>query len=141
MEKPRTNGKCLCGSVSISVLIEHSIFDACHCNMCRKWSGGPALCVDAGKDIVLKGEEFISTYDSSDWAQRGFCKKCGTHLFYKLKNGQLCNVPLGLLDGTDHFKFQMQIFYDYKPISYEFANATGKMTEAEVFAKYAPPHP
>src|SRR4051794_39009432 len=38
-------GTCLCGSVSVSVKLEKCAFDACHCGMCRKWGGGPALTV------------------------------------------------------------------------------------------------
>lgn len=131
-------GKCLCGSVTVSFEVNKSTFDACHCGMCRKWSGGPALTIDGGKNISFKGEEFISVYNSSAWAERGFCKLCGTHLFYRLKDSNYCNFPLGLIDGADKFKFQMQIFIDSKPQCYEFLNKTETMTEAEVIAKFGP---
>ncbi len=133
------NGKCLCGAVSVTVDIEDNSFSACHCGMCRRWGGGPALTVDGNKNLKFKGEEFIGTYQSSEWAERGFCKRCGTHLFYRLKDASFCNLPLGLLENTDHFKFQTQIFIDSKPSCYEFANKTETMTEAQVIAQFAPP--
>jgi hypothetical protein len=129
------DGMCLCGSVVVSMEIERTAFDACHCSMCRKWSGGPALTVEVGRNISFKGEEFISTYSSSEWAERGFCNRCGTHIFYRLKNSSYCNISLGLLENADHFKFQTQIFIDSKPGNYAFANQTELLTEAEVIAK------
>lgn len=96
-----------------------------------------ALCVAASGPVTFKGENFITRYTSSDWAERGFCKNCGTHLFYYLKGGHY-NFPLGLLDKNEDLEFHLQIFIDMKPDNYSFANKTELMTEAEVFAKYAP---
>ena len=132
------NGKCLCGAVSVSFQMENDNFDACHCGMCRKWGGGPALTVDGGTSVSFKGEENIAVYNSSDWAERGFCKKCGTHLFYRLKESKWHNLPLGLIENNEQLNFHLQIFVDMKPGNYAFANKTEQMTQAEVFAKFAP---
>lgn len=129
-------GSCLCGKVQISIQPETDTFDACHCGMCRKWGGGPALTVEGGEHISIKGEDSISRYNSSEWAERGFCKNCGTHLFYRLKALDFYNFSLGIFSGTEQFKFQTQIFIDSKPDYYDFANVTQKMTEAEVLAKF-----
>jgi hypothetical protein len=130
-------GRCLCGAVTIKATPEKNIFDACHCSMCRKWGGGPALTIEGGAGAKLSGEEFVSVYDSSEWADRGFCKRCGTHLFYRLKNANFWNFSAGLFKETDNFKFHVQIFVDSKPPCYDFANKTEMMTEAEVIAKFA----
>jgi hypothetical protein len=135
---PTVSGKCLCGGVTVSFSLEKQTFDACHCGMCRKWGGGPALTVDGGSKIQFTGEDLIATYDSSEWAQRGFCKRCGTHLFYRLKQSNFHNFPLGLIENTEHLKFGLQIFIDRKPDHYSFANKTETMTQAEVFAKFVP---
>lgn len=132
----RVDGKCLCGAVSVAVDLKDSAFAACHCSMCRKWGGGPAFTVDAGEHVAFTGEDAIGIYESSAWAERGFCKHCGTHLFYRMKNSTYWNLPLGLLEGSGDFRFQAQIFIDSKPGCYEFANPTEKMTEAEVIAKF-----
>lgn len=133
------SGVCLCKAVSVSFTLVKETFGACHCEMCRVWIGGPSLAVEGGDDVVFTGEESIGVYNSSEWAERGFCNKCGTHLFYRLKAGGFINFPLGLLQNVEHLKFDMQIFIDRKPAHYSFANKTDVMTEAEVFAKYAPP--
>ena len=130
-------GSCMCKAVHLNFSVNDEVFDACHCGMCRKWSGNPAFTVFGGNSVTFTGQEFITTYNSSEWAERGFCKNCGTHLFYRLKKSGLYNFPLGLLDNRDSFKFHLQIFVDHKPDNYNFANETEMMTEAEVIAKYA----
>ena len=84
------------------------------------------------------GEADIAVFRSSDWAERGFCRQCGGHLVYRLKENQQYVVPVGLFDNCEDIVFDHQIFIDKKPPYYEFANKTKNMTEAEVFAKYAP---
>ncbi len=130
-------GACLCGAVTVTARPPKNIFDACHCGMCRKWGGGPAMTVEGGGDAQIKGEEFVSTYNSSDWAERAFCKRCGTHLFYKLKNTGFRNFSAGLFKEVEKFRFHVQIFTDSKPPGYDFANKTLMMTEAEVLAKFS----
>lgn len=134
-----TKGQCLCGSVHLSFEREKDSFDACHCGMCRKWGGSPIMTVHAKSNIKFTGEDLISVYNSSEWAERGFCKGCGTHLFYRLKQSGDHYFPLGLLENADNFKFTQQIFIDKKPKSYSFAEKTEQMTEAEVFAKFTSP--
>ena len=93
-------GKCLCGAVEISTPAMAQDFGACHCDMCRTWSAGPFMTVDCGHDVTFKGEENIQMYDSSEWAERGFCKKCGTNLFYRLKkaNQYFVSIQAGAAD-------------------------------------------
>ncbi len=136
---PEAKGSCLCGAVKITLEVEKKSFDACHCSMCRKWGGGPAFSVDANHRFAIEGEASLGLYSSSAWAERGFCKSCGTHLFYRLKDGSYRNVSLGLLDDAAAFAFETQVFIDSKPDCYAFSQPTVTMTEAEVLAKFAPP--
>ncbi len=131
-------GHCLCGAVKFSVKAINTSVDACHCGMCRRWGGGPLMCVDCGKDLIFEGEDHITVYDSSDWAERGFCRHCGSHLFYRLKESHGHQVPVGLFEDQAKFHFELQIFIDHKPDFYRFENQTRVMTEAEVIALFAP---
>ena len=130
-------GHCLCGAVKFTVKNMKSSVEACHCGMCRRWGGGPLMCVECGTDVTFEGLENITVYNSSDWAERGFCKKCGSHLFYRLKDANEHQVPVGLFDNQNSFHFDLQVFTDRKPAFYSFANNTKKMTEAEVIEKFA----
>lgn len=95
--------------------------------------------INCGAEVGFEGEENISVFDSSDWAERGFCRKCGTHLFYRLKHNREHFVPVGLFDNDDGLVFDSQVFIDEKPHYYDFANDTSTMTGLELFAKFAPP--
>ncbi len=127
-------GNCLCHSVEYSFQVQSKVFTACHCEMCRKWGGGPGLVVKVDSGLQMSGEENIGIYDSSSWAERGFCKNCGTHLFYRMKDDKInfMNFQLGTLDNPDEFKFVTEIFIDKKPSCYSFSNATKKLTKKEV---------
>lgn len=131
-----TNGKCLCGAVELVVEIANTEIAACHCSMCRKWSGGPMLAIDSAEIKTISGESHISRFDSSEWAQRGFCSQCGTHLFYFLKPANHYHFPIGLFDTQADFNMTHQIFIDEKPGYYSFSNETQNMTGAEVFAHF-----
>ena len=131
------NGSCLCGKVEFTVEIAEKEVDSCHCSMCRKWSGSPALAVTSSQPIkILQNEDSVEVYSSSDWAERAFCKSCGTHLYYRLKEAPFWSVPVGTLKDQSDFKFTKQIYVDHKPDYYEFANSTEMMTEKQVLAAF-----
>ncbi len=73
-----------------------------------------------------------------EWAERGFCKQCGGHLFYKLKRNNQYIVPAGVFENLQEVVFDHQIFIEEKPSFYCFSNQTRNMTGAEVFAQFAP---
>ena len=90
-------------------------------------------CVD---NLQLSGEKNISIYQSSEWAERGFCQTCGSHLFYKLKDKNHYFIPAGLFENDESFAFDLQVFIEEKPKYYSFANDTKKMTGSELFDRF-----
>ena len=136
-ENKRT-GSCLCGAVRVTATNPSNKVGACHCGMCRKWGGGPFMEIDCGTDVTFDGEENITVYNSSSWAERGFCRKCGSHLFYRLKENRQYMIAVGLFDDQDGLVFESQVFIDKKPSFYSFANKTNNMTEAEILELYGP---
>ncbi len=128
-------GSCLCGAVNLSTTSMNNHVAACHCSMCRKWGGGPLLGVECESDLSFSGKENIGVYQSSEWAERGFCKKCGSHLFYRFKKNHHYYIPVGIFDNSEGLVFEHQVFIDEKPEYYSFANETKNMTGAEIFAQ------
>jgi hypothetical protein len=96
------------------------------------------LAVHCGPNVEFQGADQIAVYASSDWAERAFCRKCGTHLYYKLLATGEYFVPAGTSDSTD-FELASQIYIDKKPPYYSFANETPTLTEQQVLEKYGPP--
>ncbi|WP_224797771.1 GFA family protein [Idiomarina abyssalis] len=136
-KEERYHGSCLCGSVSVSANIKSKSVGACHCGMCQKWGGGPFFAVECGDQASFEGDENIAVFDSSEWAERGFCKRCGTHLFYRLKGEDYYAIPFALFEGHDDWEFSEQIFIEQKPTFYSFSEQTKNLTGEEVFAQYA----
>jgi len=129
------SGGCLCGAVTFTAAEVGAAHHACHCGMCRRWAGSPLLAASAD-GLAFAGEENISVYDSSDWAERGFCKVCGSSLFYRLKETGGYHIPVGVFDDQSSFHIVGEIFHDRKPPGYDFAGDHPRLTEAETMAMF-----
>lgn len=137
-EKKYSHGQCLCQAVKVKAESLGENFGACHCSMCRNWGSGPFLAITGRGGVVLEGENNITVYDSSDWAERAFCSSCGSHLYYRLKQTNQYILSLGLFPEVgENVKFDHQIFIDEKPHYYAFSNETKNMTGEQVFAEFA----
>ncbi|GHE94668.1 aldehyde-activating protein [Aliiroseovarius zhejiangensis] len=131
-------GKCLCGAVRVSGEATKPDVTVCHCEMCRRWSAGPFMEVTCDQ-VNFEGEENIGRVRSSEWAERGFCKACGSNLFYHIIGADEYQLSVGLLDDQSKLQLSLQVFTDSKPSFYEFANKTKMMTGEQVVAAFAPP--
>ena len=129
------SGHCLCGAVSFTSTDVEAKHHACHCEMCRRWAGSPLLATSAA-GVVFAGDENIGIYDSSEWAERGFCKICGSNLFYRLKVTGGYRMPVGVFDEQSVFRITGEIFIDRKPPGYDFAGDHLRLTEAETMAMF-----
>jgi hypothetical protein len=78
---PPFEGGCLCGAVRYRATSPPVRGVICHCSMCRRHSGAPALAF-----VHFRVEDFAwvggepTRYQSSAFAQRGFCAICGSTL-------------------------------------------------------------
>lgn len=135
-------GRCLCGKVTYQASLK-SDAGACHCGMCRQWSAGPFMSVQVDGNLNFFGEENISTYRSSEWAERGFCKLCGSNLYYRLLPRAECpdgdlRLSAGTVTVQNGLAFKHEVFVDNAPDWYRFANEAERhrMTESQLLAKY-----
>jgi len=130
-------GQCLCGGVKYSAEKVNAEFGACHCKMCRQWASGPLFATHAF-GVRFDGEDLITRYSSSDWAERGFCSRCGTSLFYRLKDGGDYIMSVGSFHDavSAGFKLVEEIFVDHKSGGYDLAGDHPRKTEAEAMAEY-----
>ena len=140
-ESVEKSGRCLCGKIQIQAETIDPRVHVCHCTMCQLWSGGPTMSVACGTRVSFTHRENISVYRSCEWAELGFCKTCGSHLFYRLVETGDYLLHTGSFADTDEFEFDEQVFIDEKPSFYCFANDTTNLTGAEVFARYQAEHP
>lgn len=139
MTEPETTatemtGRCLCGAVSFTASGVTTHHHACHCAMCRRWGSGPYLGARVER-IEFEGEADITVYASSEWAERAFCAKCGSNLYYRFKQDGSRYVSVGTFDDATPFVVSGEIYIDAKPPGYAFAGDHPRLTEAELLAK------
>lgn len=113
------NGKCLCGAVHFTIRDLNPDFGACHCKMCQRWAGAAYMSLTVPADtITINGEENIARFQSSEWAERAWCEKCGSNLWYQVTaEGPYAgnyHVPVGLLDDTTGLSVGREYFVDNK---------------------------
>ena len=86
--------------------------------------------------VAFEGEDNIGRIRTSDWAERGFCTKCGSNLFYQLVDSDEFQMSAGLFDDQSSMRLSLQVFADFKPDFYDFANETKRMTSKEAIAAH-----
>lgn len=134
-----SHGRCLCGAITFTAQGVDTHHHACHCSMCRRWSGGAPFFSASTDEVTFTGTEHIARYKSSTWAERGFCRTCGTTLFYFLEPTKSYMMSVGAFDDPSQFRLVLEIFIDNKPEGYAFAGDHARLTEAETLARLAPP--
>jgi hypothetical protein len=135
-EPLKVSGHCLCGAVTFTAKAKSHDVSVCHCSMCNRWSGGLSMFLDVEGAPVFEGANTIGLYKSSEWGERGFCKTCGSSLFWKLVDQDRYTLSAGALDDQSRLKLATEIFIDDKPAYYDFANNTLKQTGEEATAAF-----
>lgn len=116
-------GSCLCGGVAYSLSGELRNSVACHCVQCRKTSGHYVSATQVTPDqLEITRDDTLVWYQSSPKAQRGFCSRCGSSLFWRHEDdGGAVSVMSGTLDGSTGITTEKHIFVadkgDYYDIS------------------------
>jgi hypothetical protein len=90
----------LCGAISFEVRAPLNPPDACHCSQCRKQTGHFFVCTDVPRsDLIVSGANHVSWYKSSEKVQRGFCKHCGSTLFWDPFKKDWTAVAMGAFES------------------------------------------
>jgi hypothetical protein len=117
------HGSCLCGAVSFLVDGELTPPDACHCSQCRKASGHYWASTDVPRGSVkISGEDQLGWYRSSEKVKRGFCKMCGSPLFWDAAGRQNLSISMGAFDQPTRTRLEKHIFVPDKGDYYEIAD-------------------
>jgi hypothetical protein len=97
--KPVLTGGCQCGAVRYALYAEPTNPHVCYCRMCQKAVGNyfAAFTGVPPNDFAwVKGEPGV--FRSSAAAERGFCRDCGTPLFFRYVDKDRISVTLASLD-------------------------------------------
>lgn len=81
----RFEGGCLCGQVRFEVRGPTLWCAHCHCRMCQKAHGAGHVTWVGAKEAdfaITEGAQELVWYRSSPEARRGFCRACGSSIFF-----------------------------------------------------------
>jgi hypothetical protein len=101
----RHTGGCQCGAVRYALYADPTGASICHCRMCQKAFGNyfaPLAGVPPKDFAWTRGKP--GAFKSSEAAERGFCRDCGTPLMYRFLDHDRISVSLGSLDDPSRVK-------------------------------------
>jgi hypothetical protein len=119
-------GGCACGAVRYR--LASPPFDAgwCHCRICRRVSGAPAMAfasVPAGDFLVTAGAGDIGTIALTHFGRRRFCTRCGTPLTMAVDHQpETIDFTVASLDDPDPVAPGFHIFHASKVAWFETAD-------------------
>ena len=110
-EKTIHTGGCLCGAVRYEVRGALRDVINCHCTMCQRLHGAFGAQSKAKKaDIAIIKDDGLAWYASSGRAERGFCRRCGSSLFWRPVDQDATGIVAGSLDAPSGLKTLGHIF-------------------------------
>ncbi|MEM7312340.1 MAG: GFA family protein [Planctomycetota bacterium] len=118
-----TRGGCLCGAVRYEVRGSLRDIVNCHCSMCQRQHGNFGPHSKARKEnITITKDDGLEWYTTSDVARRGFCRLCGSGLFWEPFELDATGIVAGSLDVPTGLKTIGHIFVGEKSDFYEIVD-------------------
>ncbi|MCC1494776.1 GFA family protein [Cognatishimia sp. F0-27] len=125
-------GRCLCGAVTVTArAATQPRLHACHCAMCRRHTSGLFVSIETEAPEITGPAR---SFQSSDWAERGFCGTCGSTLWYGTRADGVRHLAAGLFEDAGHGRMEIEFFADCCPSGYALAGTHRKMSTAETQA-------
>ena len=121
--KLETTGGCLCGGVRYRVKCPLRSIVYCHCRQCRRTSGHFVAAAAVPKNaLAIDSDKSLEWFASSESASRGFCRRCGSSLFWLPKAEEHVSIMAGTLDGPTGLEAVEHIYTDDKSDYYELTD-------------------
>lgn len=116
-------GACLCGAVAFRLEGKARDILGCHCGQCRKQSGFYwAATSVADEGLVMERDDGLAWFRSSETARRGFCRICGSGLFWKPEDAPRTVVAAASLEPGHRLKMTSHVFLEDKGDYYEIGD-------------------
>lgn len=118
-------GGCLCGAIRYEASAEPVRGVICHCSMCRRHSGAPALAfVHFPREAFHWLGREPQRYRSSAFAERGFCSVCGSTIsMHEEAIADRVQVTVGSLDEPDRVKIDDHVWVSEQIEWFEIVDA------------------
>jgi len=113
-------GHCLCGAVRFRTVGPLREVIACHCSQCRRQTGHHYAATNVPDDrLTVEGGGNVTWFRASDTASRGFCRTCGSVLFWKGDGSDYTSLMAGAFDLPTGLRIGVHIFCADKGDYYE----------------------
>jgi hypothetical protein len=117
-------GSCNCGAVTFVASGDLRGVIYCHCSQCRKQTGHYYAATSLpAENLAVSGADSITWYAASPDARRGFCKVCGSALFWKQNGAAEISVLAGAFDAPTGLTGDSHMFVADKGDYYEITDA------------------
>ena len=104
-------GHCACKAVRFRAKGELRGVVYCHCSQCRRQTGHHLASTNVpDENLEIEGADNVSWYQSSGDAKRGFCKICGSGLFWKHRKLDYTSILAGAFDAPSGLEGKSHIF-------------------------------
>ncbi len=105
----KATGGCLCGAVQYEVRGPLRDVIKCHCSKCRRVHGHVAAHGSTHReDLVIVDNGALKWYrsvtDETPNVHRGFCRECGSSLFWDPRDNDYIYISAGTLDAPTGLK-------------------------------------
>ncbi len=112
----RMHGGCLCRALTFAIDSASKWCAHCHCSLCRRAHGAAFVTwLGCHEDSVTVDDRAgtLRWYESSPGAERGFCTRCGSTVFFRSRRwpGEL-HITCGNLDGDADRAPQANVYWD-----------------------------
>ena len=124
--------RCLCGGIKIKIKDKLRHVINCHCSQCMKTHGNFAAysnCLE--NKLIFISKKTLKWYNSSNFAKRGFCIKCGASMFYKIKKSRSISIAAGMFSNPTKLKTHSNIFTKNKLDFYKLDSRLPKFDKYE----------
>ena len=126
----KIKGSCLCKSISFEIINECRYSVLCHCTMCQKSNAEFSNYTKVQKEnIKFLNKKNLKWFFSSKNYKRGFCKNCGSSLFFQSRHSENeISVSTGSLNSKIPVKGH--IYYKDKKSNITFSNKYKKFSNS-----------
>ena len=108
-------GGCRCGAVKYEVSGPLRNIVICHCGECQRLNGSAGWhSRSMNEHLNITEDRGLAWYQITPRARRGFCRECGSPLFWQIDKQESTGIVVGSLDDASGLKPIGHIFVEDK---------------------------
>jgi len=125
-------GGCACGEVRFRTGGELRPVVACHCSQCRRaFTNYGAFTAVERSALAVDNEAAVSWFDSSPGVRRGFCRHCGSALFWDRASNDYVSIAAGAFDQPSGLQLARHVYVADKADFYDIGDGLEQFPQGQ----------